>query len=152
MWDESLSGDSHDPSRFQWPLTTRILSRLGSERKEILTLRRRHLWARIASKYVRRVPFGRLLQSGQIPMAFILKANISTKCLGYAVLHFALGGRWNSGPCLALLPLRHRRGFGPGQVKCRVPNWWPSPRYQSPPVPKARKVECVECRTVCTIY
>ena len=54
-------------------------------------------------------------------MASILKANISSECLGYAVLVFASEGRWNSGPYLALLPLRQKM-LGPGQVGCRVPN------------------------------
>ena len=47
MWDVSISCDSHNPSRSQWPLITRVVSLLGSDRKEILSLRLRHLWARI---------------------------------------------------------------------------------------------------------
>ena len=45
-WDVALSGDSHDPSRSQRSLS----SRLVSPDKEILSLRRRHLWVRIGSK------------------------------------------------------------------------------------------------------
>ena len=40
--------------------------------------------------------------------------------------------------------------LGPGQLWYRVLNRWPFLRYQSPPVPKARRVECGECGAVCT--
>ena len=54
---------SHDPSRSQLASYHKASFSSGLLVGEILSLSLRHLWARIRSQDVRRVPFGRLLRS-----------------------------------------------------------------------------------------
>ena len=54
---------SHDPSRSQLAFHHKASFSSGLLMGEILSLRLRHLWARIRSQDVRRVPFGQLPRS-----------------------------------------------------------------------------------------
>ena len=100
---------------------------------------------------MRRVPFGRLARSQQFIVASILKDNISSECLKYAVLLFTSDGRLNNGPLLARLPVRHKRN----QVNLRqgVKSLIGDPPHdtQRTPVLKVRRVECCECGDLCVI-
>ena len=77
---------------------------------EILSLRRRHLWARIGSKDVRRVPLGRLPDSSRSQWSLSSRLISLVNAQRVSVVLLPSGGRWNNGPSLALLPLRHKRG------------------------------------------
>ena len=60
---EVRNATSHDPSRSQLAYHHKASFSSGLLVGEILSLRLRHLWARIRSQDVRRVPFGRLPRS-----------------------------------------------------------------------------------------
>ena len=62
-WDVIRSGDFYDPSKYQLAFHYKNSFASGFLKREILSLKPRHLWTRIKSRNVRRVLFKRLPQS-----------------------------------------------------------------------------------------
>ena len=105
-WDVFLSGDSQDPSKSQWRVTTRLVSL----DREILSLIRRHLWARIRSIKRDVALLGDSHDPSRSQTISILKANTSNECLVSERGSTSFRGSVKHWPRLALLPLRHRKG------------------------------------------
>ena len=78
---------SHDPSRSQLVSHHKASLYSGLLVGEILSLKLKHLWPRIRSQDVRRVPFGRLPRSSQVPMVHFHKASISWEILSLRRRH-----------------------------------------------------------------